>query len=201
MDYDPKPHWHSRGYLPHYDGGLAVQHIVMHTTGALDPSEFAPQPKESEVARLMRIDQVLDHSRIGRFFAAPEAATAMEASLLHFDGHSYDLLAWCVMPNHVHVILIVHRDQLLGTVVKSWKVHATRVVNQQTGHHGRIFVRDYFDRHARSRRQMMAMMSYVESNPVAAGLCRMPADWRWCSAWHKARGWQPDTARCPLWLN
>ena len=49
----------------------------------------------------------------------------MQDALWFFDGARYDLQAWCVMPNHVHVILVVHKDFLLGEIVRSWKRSVT----------------------------------------------------------------------------
>lgn len=50
-------------------------------------------------------DDYLDTQSARRWLADPRIATVIRDNLYHHNGVKYELLAWCVMPNHVHVLL------------------------------------------------------------------------------------------------
>jgi REP element-mobilizing transposase RayT len=192
--------WHSRGYLPHFDAKGVVQHIVLNTVNALTTEFFERLSSLEASEKRRRIDAALDASSRGRVFENTRCAFALETQLRHFDGVRYDLLAWCIMPNHVHVVLCCLGSTTLGQIIRTWKVQATITINAILGATGPIFARDYFDRFMRNGKQTERAIAYVESNPVAAGLCMEPADWRFSSAHFLASGWQPITKNLPLSL-
>ena len=45
---------------------------------------------------------------------------------------------------------------------------------------------DYFDRYIRDEKHFASAITYIENNPVKAGLCRRPEDWAFSSAWFRA---------------
>ncbi len=90
--------------------------------------------------------------------------------------------AWCVMPTHVHVVLAQVEGWPLPGVVKGWKSFTAKAINKALGRDGRFWAKDYFDRFMRDGEQFEATLAYVEANPVKAGLCTKPGDWRWSSA-------------------
>jgi REP element-mobilizing transposase RayT len=104
------------------------------------------------------------------------------------------------MPNHVHIICSILGTHTLGQIVRSWKVLATSTINRKSGTRGAVFAKDYFDRFMRNGVQTESAITYVENNPVAAGLCVDPADWRYSSAWQRSHGWEPKTSNLPLSL-
>lgn len=125
-------------------------------------------------------------------------AKLIEDTLLHFDGARYDLQAWCIMPDHVHIGVVFYPDQLMGKIVWAWKSWITNQHMKATGQKSIIFHLDYFDRYVRTLDQAERLPSYIEKNPVKAGLVLDAADWRWSSAWHKALGWLPNQERLPV---
>lgn len=110
----------------------------------------------------------------------PRCAAIVQDELLRLDGERYRLLAWCVMPNHVHAVLEQLED-LAGTV-RRWKSWTARGINSALGRSGQVWRREYFDRFARNEHHLRTMIDYVEANPVAAGLVANAADWNWSSA-------------------
>lgn len=153
--------WRSRGYIPHCDGAGIVQHVTISTIGA-------PEGIEQNFGL--------------KLFEAPEAAASVEGTLLHFDGERYRLLAWCVMPNHAHIIVEQIQDWPLASIVHSWKSFSANTVNRILGRRGPVWMREYFDRFMRDNDHLSATVDYVESNPVKAGLVERPEHWRWSSA-------------------
>jgi REP element-mobilizing transposase RayT len=129
---------------------------------------------------------------------------AEETLLLHFHRVRYDLLAWCVMPNHVH--LLVHIWQTpLWKLIQSWKryiatqaerrspirreeranspVPETPGASQMPGRRPALrWQREYWDTYMRDERQERAAIRYIEGNPVKAKLCRTPEEWPFSSA-------------------
>ena len=106
----------------------------------------------------------------------------MQDALLHFDGEHYRLLAWCLMPNHVHVVIETMGGHPLSDVVRSWKTFTARLANIQLGRAGAFWHADYFDRFMRNEEHLAQTVQYVENNPVKAGLVETPGDWMWSSA-------------------
>ncbi len=106
---------------------------------------------------------------------------------MHFDGERYDLIAWCIMPNHVHVLIEVKVD--LSTIVQGWKSYAARWAlahNEELAlgipNRKRFWMREYWDRYIRNEKHFENVRDYIHGNPVKAGLCRREEEWMWSSA-------------------
>ena len=177
-----RPGWHSRGYLPHCDEDGLVQHVVFRLADSLPTAAIHKMALLDKVERYSRCDLLLDAGRGEAILKRPEAAQIVVDTLLCFDGQRYALIAWCVKPNHVHVIVEPRGEHLLGRIVKSWKAFSAARINELTQRAGRLWARDYFDRFMRSDEHLGATVDYVENNPVAAGLCGQPQDWPFSSA-------------------
>src|SRR5205814_3234901 len=52
-----------------------------------------------------RVEKFLDAGRGECWLRRPEIAAVVAGALKHFDAERYRLLAWCIMPNHVHVVV------------------------------------------------------------------------------------------------
>jgi len=118
-----------------------------------------------------------------------ENARVVENCLLHDHGSRYALAAWCIMPNHVHVLMEQFPGHKLSTVVQTWKSVTAHAINKRERLTGALWQREYFDRHMRDEEQFARTTAYIENNPVAAGLAERPEDWRFSSAWS---GWTND---------
>lgn len=112
----------------------------------------------------------------------------MQDTLQRFDGNRYRLIAWCIMPNHVHVL--IETIAPLAKIVQSWKSftgrwalgHWAELGLGTPGKPDAFWMRDYWDRYIRDERHLHAAMRYIHRNPVKARLCAQPADWCWSSA-------------------
>jgi REP element-mobilizing transposase RayT len=116
----------------------------------------------------------------------------VEESLLHFDGARYRLHAWVVMPNHVHVVMTPLANISVSRIVFAWKSFTANRANTLLGRQGAFWQKDYFDRFIRDERHFQAAVNYVEHNPVVAGLCATPEEWRYSSAGHRPSGTGPE---------
>jgi type I restriction enzyme R subunit/putative DNA methylase len=119
--------WHSRGYLPHIDGSNLIQHITFHLADSLPRQAIARMQREieklpdhlQELERRKRIQDLLDANRGSCLLRRDEFAEMVQDSLFHGDGNRYRLIAWVIMPNHVHVMLQL-AEYPLSKIVQSW---------------------------------------------------------------------------------
>ncbi|MGL4399230.1 MAG: REP-associated tyrosine transposase, partial [Luteolibacter sp.] len=181
--------WHSRGYLPHLDAPGEIQALTFRLADALPAKvvaswkkELAEDPRGSEKALRIKIARYEDASRGSCLLRDPVCAEIVQAAFLHFHGARYRLLEWCVMPNHVHVLIHCGFGITLGQIVSSWKSYTAREIHKHTGNSGQLWALDYFDRYIRDLDHLTDARIYIRNNPVKAGLCQKPEDWPWSSA-------------------
>jgi REP element-mobilizing transposase RayT len=197
--------WYSRGYLPHMDQPGLVQFIDFRLYDAV-PAPIVEQWKEElrwregmrsdepAVAALSRkISQFEDAGRGHCWLADERVAALVEDALLFFDSVRYRLLAWCVMPNHVHVLCEMQEQYPLSHVVHSWKSFTAQRANPLLGRSGTFWAREYYDRFVRDDAHLRRAMAYIEGNPARAGLVETPESWRFGSARRRAEGRGPGT--------
>ena len=95
---------------------------------------------------------------------------------------SYKLIEWCVMPNHVHVMIKLATGSLLPEIIRIWKGGSAVEINRLLGGTGALWQREYHDRFVRDMDHFHDCRAYIRNNPVKAGLCGKPEDWQWSSA-------------------
>jgi REP element-mobilizing transposase RayT len=189
----------SRGYLPHWDVDEGLYSITYRLNDSLPLAIFKriceerrafeklltggnrrPNAIESDKIRRFlfdRVDSELDLGYGECWMQRPEIADLVADSLRFFDGTRYDLAAWCVMPNHVHVVAQLHHGEALDRVCHSWKSYTSSRANHILKREGRFWEKEYFDRLIRSGRDLEDSIAYVLDNPQKAGL----KEWRWVS--------------------
>lgn len=177
-------HWHSRGYLPHFDHPGLLQAVTFRLNDALPREVLARLDRESlgDGQRRRHIEAYLDAGHGACVLRRPEIGAMVENALLHFDGRRYRMLAWCVMPNHVHTVLEVSPGWPLDQVLHSWKSFTANQANRLLGQTGRLWQAEYFDRFIRDQNHLEAAIAYVHNNPVRAGLAARAEEWPYSSA-------------------
>lgn len=182
--------WHSRGYLPHCDGGDIPQAVSFRLTDLLPGSKLEdwraelsdlPDDRAAEEFR-ERVERYLDLGRGEAWLRQPSIAILVQGALLHFDGARCRLHAWVVMPNHVHTLFTPMGERSLSEILHSWKSFTSKHANRVLGRQGQFWQEDYFDSYIRDDLHYAAVVEYIESNPVKAGLCSCPEDWPYSSA-------------------
>lgn len=131
------------------------------------------------------LDREADKAAFGPVWLrdAPIARVVADALLYGESGrHFYELRAWVIMPNHVHVVL---RPKTSLPVITRWlKGSTARQANLIPGRTGEAFWQDEsFDHRVRDEEDLDRIVGYVENNPVSAGLAANPRAWPWSSAW------------------
>lgn len=95
--------------------------------------------------------------------------------------HALDFLAWCLMSNHAHFVVVPRQSQSLSTTFGEAHRRYTRMVNFREGWRGHLW-QERFHSYPMDERHLLAAVRYVEMNPVHAGLVKNPEDWEWSSA-------------------
>jgi putative transposase len=177
--------WHQRGYLPHFDVPGVTQFVTLRLSDAL------PASRRREWEALMKIEHLrerrkqlesyLDRGLGACWLREPAIAELAENALRFFDAQRYQLRAWVVMPNHVHLVVDVWQTPL-AQLTKSWKAFLAREANKLLGREGTFWEREYWDTLMEDDEQLGRALRYTERNPVKAGLAREPNGWPWSSA-------------------
>ena len=180
--------WHSRGYLPHFDRPGGRQMITYRLADSMPASRrnewMALLAIEDERQKRIEIENYLDRGFGECQLRTPEIAAIVQENLLYSDSRSYRLLAWAIMPNHVHALIEV-LDVPLALIVRNWKTYTSRHANALLDRSGRFWQPDYFDRYIRDAEHFRKALRYIENNPVKAKLVREPHQWPWSSASHR----------------
>ena len=121
-----------------------------------------------------RMDARLDEGHGSCHLRSAHIASLVRDTLLHFDGDRYALAAWCVMPNHVHVVVTPLGTYELPRVLHSWKSFTATRANRLLGRSGAFWQTEYYDRIIRDEAELARAISYVAANPSAAGLTDWP---------------------------
>lgn len=152
--------------------------------------KLLPRAKR-DVRRRQRIADWMDADHGSCVLRSPGVAAMVQGALLTFDAQRYHLLAWVVMPNHVHALFQPMGGWDVAKIVTSWKNFTARKIldirnaNREIGAPrkiGAVWHREYWDRYIRSRAHLNRAVEYIHLNPVKAGLAAQAEAWPWSSA-------------------
>jgi len=121
------------------------------------------------------------------FFADADYESYREMLADAKHGAGADFWAYCLMPNHVHHVIVPSREDSLAALFSDAHRRYTRQINFREGWRGHLW-QERFHSFVMDERYLMAAVRYVELNPVRAGLCQRPQDWPWSSARAHLRG-------------
>jgi REP element-mobilizing transposase RayT len=178
--------WHERGYLPHRDSPGLTQFITYRLADSF------PAALRSEWSALLTIEDVrerrkeleayLDRGRGKCSLRSGDVSSACENGLLHFHPRRYRIKAWCIMPNHLHVLVEIAAVSM-SELVKNWKGFSSYQANQILDRcESEFWADDYWDTYMRDAEHEHRTIRYIENNPVEAGLVANAKLWPSSSA-------------------
>jgi putative DNA methylase len=185
--------WYSRGYLPHFDGGEIVQFITFRLADSLPKRVLEKWQKEleteliSEIEYYRKIDKYLDNSYGKCWLKDKRIAEMVEDTLFYFDNAKYKLIAYVLMPNHVHILIKPLDDYSLASIMHSIKSYTAHQANPVLERKGIFWSKEYFDRYIRDYEHFIKTVDYIHNNPVKAKLCKNYDQWRYSSAYKGKR--------------
>jgi REP element-mobilizing transposase RayT len=215
----PEKHkgWYRPNRIPHFDTAGIHQLITYRQTDSLPASKRTlldqelkcVNPAKHDIERRKKIENWLDAGYGSCILRNPQCAKIIVDSWKHGHGKQFNLLAWTVMPNHVHVLIQQHKDHRLSDIVGSWKKFTARKINalnqpsagilgangrsgEQPSREGRsldrppskrktqpLWQKGYWDRFIRNQAHFESAIDYILNNPVKAGLVQTPTEWPW----------------------
>jgi len=133
-----------------------------------------------------RYDDYLHQSTTGPHYLKEEIiARLVCSSMKYWDQKKYDLLAYCVMSNHVHNVFTPLEKNCgdfysLERIMHSIKSYTATEANKLLNRKGKPFwAHESFDHYSRSNEETERIVAYVLNNPVKAGLVESWMDWPW----------------------
>jgi putative transposase len=158
--------------------------------GIADPDERARRAYLEQRRLFGRWDAVLDTAQSGPFWLRDLRIASLVAESLHYrDGQVYDLDAFCVMPNHVHLVFtplskMDGTHHALAAITHSLKRHTARQANLLLEREGSFWQHESYDHVVRDEAERERIVTYVLNNPVKAELVERWEEWEWTYCKH-----------------
>ena len=198
---------HFRGKLPHLKKEGAVYFVTFRLADSLPAHEVARLKHERQIIleqahaakspltwheeeQLLawycdKVEALLDAGHGACWLSKPEIASLVAGALKHFNGQRYELRSWVLMPNHIHAVVWPLPGHTLSDILHSWKSFTSKAANKLLGRTGEFWQKESFDHWIRDDAERARLVAYVENNPVKAGFCKSPEDWKWSSAFER----------------
>jgi len=137
-----------------------------------------------------KFDEYLDQVLCGEEFLKNEQIADLVAESIHYrDGKVYELVSFCIMSNHVHLVftpLEKAEDVFynLTEILQSRKRYTARQSNLILGRSGAFWKGESYDHVICDEAELERIVKYVINNPVKAGLVDDPTMWKWSDCKH-----------------
>ena len=124
-------------------------------------------------------DALLDGAAAGpTWLRQPGVAALVGASLRYFHARAYQLVGYCLMPNHVHAVVSLLDDAPpLVETLQRLKGYTALHANKLLARTGQFWQRETYDHIIRSPEELTRITAYVLNNPVKAGLVDTWEEW------------------------
>jgi len=144
--------------------------------------------QELHRACMRRVDEWLDAGSGACWLRDPACAGIVSRALHHFHEQRCFLSSYCIMPNHVHVLVRPFVGMSLADLLHSWKSFTAKEINKRLGRSGDVWEAESYDTLIRDSEHLWKALRYIGQNPSKAGMPE--AQWvRYVHpAWEKA-GW------------
>ena len=136
-----------------------------------------------EARRILKLLDKYEDAGYGQCYLRDDrAAQIVKDALFYYDQEKYEVVSWCIMPNHVHVLITLLKAVSLSEILHSWRSFSSNEINKLFDRQGRLWMPEYFDRYIRDEEHFNNVVNYIHNNPVKAGLVDDPTHYRWSSA-------------------
>ena len=176
--------WYQGRHLPHFDADETTQFVTIRLADSM-PRELLDKWRadaKTDAAFRKKIEKYLDNGHGACWLKREVVAEMVQNSLKFHDGKKYLLFAWVVMLNHLHILFRSLPGEHLDSIMHSIKSYTAHEANKLLGRSGSFWQAESFDRYIRDARHFRATVRYIHMNPVKAGLCASPEEWKYSSA-------------------
>ncbi|MEI7576952.1 MAG: peptide chain release factor N(5)-glutamine methyltransferase [Armatimonadota bacterium] len=178
--------------LPHWTQDSAIYHVTFRLADSLPKKVLQEMLEERErLSRIKklspdskraldylyseRIEDYLDSGAGECLMKQPNIADLVAEAIRHFQGERYELHAWCVMPNHVHLLIEPLQPHELPAILHSLKSFSSHAINKHLSRSGARWMPEYYDHIIRTEPAYRRVIEYIQQNPRKAGL----PGWKW----------------------
>jgi putative transposase len=163
-----------RGALPHYLPNDRPYFLTFRLAGS-EPKDHEQLSMLLLKRRFLEYDRLLDTMVSGPHWLKEERIAAIVKEAIHHrDKVQYELHAYTIMSNHVHMVITLIGDLPLDRVLQQMKSYTAVACNKLLGRHGDFWLHEGYD-HVVRKGRFGNVIRYVLNNPIKAGLC---SNWR-----------------------
>ncbi len=179
----------TRHHIPHWDQGEICVFVTFRLEDSLPADKLAqwdderltwlnahPKPwTEDEATEYgqqfgARLDKWLD-AGYGECLLDDEVNREIVwNAILHFDNDRYDVYAFVVMGNHVHVLFAPRKGNDVSDILHSWKSYTAKIINKRMNRTGGVWQLESWDRLVRNERHFRRVARYIVRNPGKSGV-------------------------------
>ncbi len=180
---------HNRN-LPHWQQKEKMHFVTFRTYDSI-PEEKLNKLKEKQLEFISRysepytveqereyrhlffekIDEWMDNCYGECLLKSEQYSSVIKNALEYYDNDKYKLDHWVVMPNHVHVLLLLVNDSELSEILHGWKSFTANQINKKTGNKGQFWQHESFDHIVRDEFFLDKYRDYIVQNKSK---CKMP---------------------------
>jgi len=112
----------------------------------------------------------------------------------------FDIWAYCLMTNHVHILSVPRRKESLARGIGSTNLVYTQYMNRKHKRSGRLWQNRFFSTIVDDEPYLWAVVRYIERNPVRVGLVQRAEDYKWSSCKAHVSGFKDSILTGEGWL-
>ena len=197
---------HYRRKLPHIHPQNNPLFITFNLVNSLPPAVVAElqaqREKELQAAKgaeeryeiqkkyFGHYDEWLDRCQHGHDWLRQDAGAQIVADEIHKEAsRQYELYAYCIMPNHVHLLILSLIEKFppsnmksaispIAEIMRLLKGRTARYCNLALNRAGKFWHHEYYDHFVRNEKEMERIIRYILNNPVKAGLAKEWKEWK-----------------------
>jgi putative transposase len=115
------------------------------------------------------------------------------ALLKHYKRkYKFKLYAWCLMPNHVHLVLEINNTAQLAKIMQGISLAYVRWFNKKYGKVGHLWQGRYKSLAMQKNEYVLDCINYIETNPIRANIKGRISDYKWSSNRARTLGEMPS---------
>lgn len=134
------------------------------------------------------------------FFDVEDYSFMLDSLKTGIEKSSSDLWAYCLMPNHFHLLVVPRIEEGMGKLLHYATFRYAQYFNKKYNRTGRLWQNRYYSSIVDFEEYLWAAVRYIETNPVRCGLVKTPDEWRWSSARFHIIGESRDMTLPTEWI-
>lgn len=184
LDKDQPIDIHDSRDLPHWDQRMKFQFVTFRLADSLPKSKVEelklikdkfeqvnPKPWTEQI-RLQYYkligpieNRLLDNGFGSCILKIKNVRSVLSSSIMYFDNVKYEVIAFVIMPNHVHILLRLLESHTISECMHSIKSYSAKMINRLLNDTGSIWMKEYFDRMIRGEDHLRHCINYIIENP------------------------------------